>query len=64
MTTVTQCGHVFHHECIMGWLLGNAATTTTNDECPQCRQVVWDSATYQCVEEAIRDKLLRESRSK
>ena len=54
VTTSTQCGHVFHRECIMGWILN---ADSAKDECPQCRQLMWEGQTYQFVEDEIRATL-------
>lgn len=42
------CQHVFHHECLMSWLM-------THDECPYCRtQMICDDFTIQAnVEDTI-----------
>ena len=41
------CSHVYHRTCIMNWLeLGH-------DECPNCRQPMWDVETYNMVDEGI-----------
>ena len=47
-TVTGLCSHVYHRACIMDWLqLGH-------DECPNCRQPMWDSETYRMVDQSIR----------
>mmetsp|Transcript_4041 Transcript_4041/g.6311 ORF Transcript_4041/g.6311 Transcript_4041/m.6311 type:complete len:179 (+) Transcript_4041:157-693(+) len=42
---VSSC-HVYHRDCILGWL-------QKRDDCPNCRQCMWDTETYKMLEEAI-----------
>jgi hypothetical protein len=44
------CSHTYHRECIMSWLLGG------HDECPNCRQPMWDPEIYEMVDHEIKDQ--------
>jgi len=34
------CEHVFHYNCLMAWM------TKGHDNCPTCRQPLWDTPTF------------------
>jgi hypothetical protein len=40
------CSHAYHRECVMSWV-------QARDDCPMCRQPMFDEAIYQAVEEQI-----------
>lgn len=44
------CSHVHHRKCIMSWLKRD------NDQCPNCRQNMWDPDTYRLVEAFIKEQ--------
>jgi hypothetical protein len=48
-TVTGLCSHVYHRECIMNWFHDG------HDECPNCRQPMWDPETYKMVDQSIQD---------
>ncbi|KAI2497487.1 hypothetical protein MHU86_17037 [Fragilaria crotonensis] len=44
------CSHSYHRECIMNWLQGD------HDDCPNCRQPMWDPEAYEMVDQYINDQ--------
>ncbi|KAI2497484.1 hypothetical protein MHU86_17034 [Fragilaria crotonensis] len=46
-TVTGLCSHTYHRECIMNWVHGG------HDECPNCRQLMWDPETYEVVDKCI-----------
>ncbi|KAI2497477.1 hypothetical protein MHU86_17027 [Fragilaria crotonensis] len=48
-TVTGLCSHTYHRECVMNWLQGG------HDECPNCRQLMWDPETYEMVDECIKN---------
>jgi Ring finger domain len=42
------CRHYYHRACIMEWM------TEYHDECPTCRQRMWDLETFKAVESTMR----------
>ncbi|KAI2491043.1 hypothetical protein MHU86_23523 [Fragilaria crotonensis] len=49
-TVTGLCTHIYHRECIMNWLQGG------HDECPNCRQPMWDPETYKMVDQQIMEQ--------
>ena len=43
------CSHVYHRACIMNWM------QTGHDDCPNCRQPMWDAETYNMVDQGIKN---------
>jgi hypothetical protein len=43
-----KCSHVYHRGCIMQWMQDG------HDECPNCRQLMWEPETYKYIEESIK----------
>ena len=35
-----KCSHIYHRVCIMKWMQDD------HDECPNCRQLMWEPKTY------------------
>lgn len=52
--TSSHCSHTYHRDCILGWL-------QVKDECPNCRQQMWEPEAYQMLEEEVRAMELRAS---
>ena len=45
-----MCLHAYHRECIMNWLQDD------HNDCPNCRQPMWDSETYEMIDQCIKDQ--------
>eukprot|EP00545_Synedropsis_sp_CCMP1620_P010488 CAMPEP_0119010762 /NCGR_PEP_ID=MMETSP1176-20130426/5230_1 /TAXON_ID=265551 /ORGANISM="Synedropsis recta cf, Strain CCMP1620" /LENGTH=194 /DNA_ID=CAMNT_0006963487 /DNA_START=72 /DNA_END=656 /DNA_ORIENTATION=+ len=43
----SSCSHCYHRDCIMAWL-------EIKDECPNCRQAMWDTEAYDMMEDEVR----------
>ena len=41
------CTHTYHRQCIMDWLKHD------HDECPNCRQSMWDKVEYDRIDASI-----------
>ncbi|KAI2497475.1 hypothetical protein MHU86_17025 [Fragilaria crotonensis] len=48
-TVAGLCSHAYHRECILNWLQGG------HDDCPNCRQAMWDPETYDMVDACIKN---------
>lgn len=46
MIVSSVCDHAFHRDCVLGWV-------QVQDECPMCRQNMWDLKTYKMLEKEI-----------
>ena len=46
LITGSECGHVFHRECILQWLL-------KHDECPICRKLMMTSTEMRQTAEVV-----------
>lgn len=46
VVSTTVCKHSFHRDCILGW-------SQIRDDCPNCRRVMWDKATFNVVEQEV-----------
>lgn len=67
----SSCSHIYHRDCILQWLNSGGSSTNNNnpndiqkkhDDCPNCRQPMWDPDTYQLVKEDIkRQQNIRET---
>jgi Ring finger domain len=44
-----KCLHIYHRACIMQWMLDG------HDECPNCRQLMWDPEAYNYVDECVKE---------
>ena len=51
----TQCAHMFHHDCILGW------SRIKSDRCPVCQQAMWESKTFERLENEISKQQIQES---
>eukprot|EP00542_Grammatophora_oceanica_P018435 CAMPEP_0194033174 /NCGR_PEP_ID=MMETSP0009_2-20130614/5952_1 /TAXON_ID=210454 /ORGANISM="Grammatophora oceanica, Strain CCMP 410" /LENGTH=232 /DNA_ID=CAMNT_0038673815 /DNA_START=91 /DNA_END=789 /DNA_ORIENTATION=+ len=45
----SECSHIFHRECVMEWV-------GKKDDCPMCRQPMWDDDKYKVLEDEMRVK--------
>ena len=43
-----KCAHVYHRDCIMKWMYEG------HEECPECRELLWDPETYKRIETSAR----------
>lgn len=51
----SSCSHIYHRRCILQWLdTPNKKTKKKHEECPSCRQRMWDFDTYGLVKEQIK----------
>lgn len=47
---ISACSHVFHRDCVLVWL-------ERKDECPMCRQDMWDQDDYKKIEQEIIEEM-------
>jgi hypothetical protein len=50
----SSCSHVYHRECILEWLNKPMKKQKAfHDDCPNCRQRMWEADTYEIVKDDI-----------
>mmetsp|Transcript_452 Transcript_452/g.658 ORF Transcript_452/g.658 Transcript_452/m.658 type:complete len:203 (-) Transcript_452:186-794(-) len=47
---ISACSHVFHRDCVLEWL-------QKKDECPMCRQGMWDQDDYKKLEQQVIEEM-------
>lgn len=52
---LAACSHVYHCDCLMAW--AQREGQAGSDNCPTCRQPLWDPQVYKHLESKVRDRL-------
>lgn len=43
------CAHAYHYDCLMEWMM------SSHDDCPTCREGLWETNTYDVIEGQIKE---------